>query len=188
MIANLLGGLALAGQQTAHTDDFGVSSTPIKLWLETPVGQAAETEFKRSLPQIGALSIEAYKADPSHYFASGLAAAKGEIEFATWLTAGENGGFECPTCGADHEWWLLKAEMGIYRNKDVFGGGADWLDDYDKRVFDHASSMAKPRNEPSQISALRELLGSLDPITHGLFTNFKSRVRCAQCGWFGQHP
>jgi len=188
MIANLMGGLALAGQQPAHADYSGVSCTRDSAWLETPVGQAAAEEFERSLPQIGALSIEAYMANPSHYFASGLAAAEGEVDFATWLTAGENGGFQCPTCGGDHEWWLLDAKMGIYRNDDVFGVGADWLDDYDKRVFEHANSIAKPRNEPSQISALRKRLGSPDPITHGLFTNFKSTVVCAHCGWVGQHP
>ena len=188
MIANLMGGLALAGQQPAHTECSGVSCTRDSTWLETPVGQAASEEFERSLPQIGALAIEAYKSYPSYYFASGLAAAEGEIDFATWLTLGENGSFQCPTCGGDHEWWLLEAKMGIYRNDDVFGAGADWLGDYDKRVFEHANSIARPRTEPSQISALRKQLGSLDPITDGLFTNFKSTVVCAHCGWVGQHP
>ena len=188
MIANLMGGLALAGQQPAYTDYSGVCCTSNNEWLETSVGQAAEEEFKRSLPQIGALSIEAYKAHPSHYFASGLAAAEGEVDFATWLTFGESGGFRCPTCNADHDWWLLGAEMGIYRNDDVFGLGADRLDDYGKREFKHANSIAKPRNEPSHISALRKQLGPLDPITDGLFINFMSTVVCAQCGWVGHHP
>ncbi|MEM9582673.1 MAG: hypothetical protein AAGA08_06125 [Pseudomonadota bacterium] len=188
MIANLMGGLALARQQPALSDYSGVSCTGENAWLETPVGQAAAEEFERSLPQIGALSIEAYKADPSHYFASGLAAAEGEVDFATWLTVGENGGFQCPTCDGDHEWWLLDAEMGIYRNDDISGLGADWLDDYEKREFKHANSIAKPRNEPSQISSFRKQLGSLDPITDGLFNNFKSTVVCAHCGWVGQYP
>ena len=188
MIANLMGGLALAGQQPAHTDCAGVSCAPGSAWLETQLGQAAAKEFEKSLPQIGALSVEAYKAHHSHYFASGLAAAKGEIDFAAWLTIGENGGFQCPICGGDHEWWLLDAKMGIYRNDDVFGAGADWLDDYDNRVHERANSIARPRNEPLQISAMRKQLGSLDPITDGLFSNFKSTVFCAHCGWLGQHP
>ena len=107
MIANLMGGLALAGKQPAHTDYSGVSCAPDSPWLETPVGKAAAKEFEKSLPQIGALSIEAYKVHPSPYFASGLAAAKGEIDFAEWLTFEENGGFQCPNCNGDHEWWLL---------------------------------------------------------------------------------
>lgn len=187
MIASLMGGLALAGQQPAHTDYYGVSCTSGNAWLETPAGQAVAEEFEMSLPQIGALSIEAYKADPSHYFASGLAATEAEVDFATWLTAGEYGGFQCPTCGGDNEWWLRDAELGIYRNNDVLSASVDWLDDYDKRAFEHANSIAKPRNEPSQISALRKQLGSLDPTTDGLFTNFRSTVVCAHCGWVGQH-
>ena len=188
MTANLLGGIALAGQQPAHTDYSGVSCTHDNAWLETPVGQAAAEEFKRSLPKIGALCIEAYKVDPSNYFASGLAAAKGEVDLATWLTIGENGGFQCPNCDGDHEWWLLNAEMGVYKNNDVFGAGADWLRDYDSKAFEHANSIAKPRTEPSHNSALRTELGPLDPITEGLFANFKSTVVCAHCGWVGQHP
>ena len=188
MIANLMAGLALAGQQPAHANDFGVSCAPDSAWLETQVGKAAAKEFEKNLPQIGALSVEAYKARPSHYFASGLAAAKGKIDFAMWLTIGENGGFQCPTCGGDHEWWLLDEKMGIYRNDDVYGAGANWLDDYDKRAFEHADSIASPRNEPSSILALRKQLGVLDPTTDGLFANFKSTVVCAHCGWVGQHP
>ncbi|QBF34211.1 hypothetical protein [Thalassococcus sp. S3] len=188
MIVNLLGGLALAGQQPAHSDYSGVSCTPGSPWLETPIGHAAAKEFEKSLPKIGALTIEAYKVRPSHYFASGLAAAKCEIDFATWLTFGENGGFQCPTCDGDHEWWLLDGKLGIYRNEDVFGTGADWLDDYDHRSFEHADSVAKPRTEPSQISALRAELGSLDPITEGLVKNYKSTVACAHCAWVGEHP
>lgn len=78
--------------------------------------------------------------------------------------------------------------MGIYRNDDVFGAGADWLDDYGNRVHERANSIARPRTEPLQISAMRKQLGSLDPITDGLFSNFKSTVFCAHCGWVGQHP
>ena len=186
MIAGLLGGLALAGQQPAHYS--GVSCTADSPWLKTQVGKAAAEEFKRSLAQIRILSVEAYKMHPYHDFASGLAAAEGEIEFAKWLETGENGGFQCPTCGGDHEWWLLDGKMGIYKNDDVFGLGADWLGDYDNRVFEHANSIAKPRTEPEHISVLRNELGSLDPITNALFANFKSTVVCAHCGWVGQHP
>jgi len=188
MIANLLGGLALAGQQPADSDNAGVSCRFGNEWLGTPVGQAAAEEFDRSLPQIAALSIEAYRTDPSQHFASGLAAAEGEVDFAEWLTSGENGCFQCPTCGGDHEWWLLDGKMGIYRNDDVYGVGADWRGDYAKRVFEHADSIARPRKQPSRNFALRKKLGSLDPITDGLFTNFKATVACAHCGWAGPHP
>ncbi|MDX8351883.1 hypothetical protein [Cognatiyoonia sp. IB215182] len=188
MIANLLGGIAMAGQQPAHADYSGVSCTPDSAWLETEVGKAAAKEFEKSLPRIAALSIESYREHPSHYFASGLAAAEGEIDFATWLTIGENGGFKCPTCCGDHQWWLLDTNMCIYKNDDVFGLGAKWLEDYDRRTFEHANSIARPQVELSQISALRAQLGSLDPITDGLFANFQSTVVCAHCGWVGQHP
>lgn len=188
MISNLLGGLALAGQQPAQVTCSGVSCAPDSTWVKTPIGQAAAAEFKNSLPQIGALSIEAYQADPSHYFASGLVAAEGELDFAEWLTVGENGGFQCPTCKGSHEWWLLDSEMGIYRNDDVFGMGANWLGDNKNKTFDNANSIAKPRTEPAKISALRSRLGPLDPITDGLFKNYKSTVVCAHCAWTGEHP
>ncbi len=188
MISSLLGGLALAGQQPAHVTYSGVSCTSDSAWVRTPIGQAAASVFKRSLPQIGALSIEAYKADPSSYFASGLAASEGEIDFAEWLSLGENGGFQCPTCNGDHEWWLLNTEMGIYRSDDVFGAGADLLGDYKKKTFENANSIAKPRNEPTKISALKFRLDPLDPITDALFKNYKSTVVCAHCGWTGEHP
>jgi len=123
MIANLMGGLALAGQKPAHITCSGVSCTSDNAWVQTPTGHVAAAEFRNSLPQIGALSREAYNADPSYYFASGLAAAEGEIDFAEWLTHGENGGFLCPACKGDHEWRLLDNEMGIYRNDDVQGRG-----------------------------------------------------------------
>ena len=188
MIANLLGGLALAGQQPAHTSYSGVSCAPDSPWLETPVGQAAATGFKNSLLQIGAFSVEAYKAHPSSYFASGLAAAEGEIDLAEWLTHEENGGFQCPTCSGDHEWWLLDTEMGIYRNDAVFGAGAGWLDDYGKKTFENANSIAQPRTQPQAITRLRSRLGPLDPITDALFKNYKATVVCAHCAWTGEHP
>ncbi len=162
MISSLLGGLALAGQQPAHVTYSGVSCAPDSTWVRTPIGQAVATGFKNSLPKISALSIEAYQADPSFYYASGLAAAEGEIDFAEWLTFGENGGFQCPICNGDHEWWLLDTGMGIYRNDDVFGAGADWLGDYEKKTFENANSIAKPRTEPSKISALKSRLGPLE--------------------------
>ncbi len=176
MITNLLGGLALAGQQPAHISCGGVSCASDNKWVRTPIGQAAATEFKNSLPQIGALSIEAFREDQSSYFASGLAAAEGEIDFAEWLTHGENGGFQCPTCNGEHEWWLLDTEMGIYRNNDIYGLGADWLDDYDKKTFENANSIAKPRTEPLEITGLKSRLGPLDPIIDALFQNYKSTL------------
>lgn len=133
MIANLLGGLALAGQQPANSNYSGVSCTPESAWLKTPIGKAAAAEFKNSLPQIGALSIKAFKAHPSSQFAFGLAAAEGQIDLAEWLAFGEEGGFQCPACNGNHEWWLLATEIGIYRNDDVFGYSEDLLDDHKKR-------------------------------------------------------
>lgn len=188
MISNLLGGLALASQQSAHVTCSGVSCAPDSEWIRTPIGQAAAAEFKHSLSQIGALCIEAYKAVPSSYFASGLAAAEGELDLAEWLTLGENGGFQCPSCSGDHEWWFLGTKMGVYRNDDIYGLGADWLDDYDKKTFENANSIATPRTEPKSISALKSKLGSLDPITDALFQNYESTVACAHCAWTGEHP
>ncbi|MEQ8366242.1 hypothetical protein [Roseovarius sp.] len=188
MIANLLGGLALAGHQPAHTSYSGVSCTPDSAWLKTPIGQAAASEFKNSLPQIGALSIKAFKAHPSSYFASGLAAAEGEIDLAEWLAHGENGGFQCPTCSGDHEWWLLGTEMGIYRNDDVFGYSEDLLADYKKKTFENANSIAKPRTQPQTITRLKSRLGPLDSTTDALFRNYKATVVCAHCAWTGEHP
>lgn len=188
MIANLLGGLALAGQQPAHVEYSGVSCRPDGAWIKTPMGQAAAKVFKNSLPQIGAFCVEAYQADPSFYFASGLAAAEGAVDLAEWLTFGENGGFQCPACQGHHEWWLLGAEMGIYRNEDVFGVGADWLDDYRNKSFENADSIAKPRTQPQEITGLRSRLGSLDPITDALLQNYRATIACAHCDWSGEHP
>jgi len=67
-------------------------------------------------------------------------------------------------------------------------GGADWLDDYDKKVFENADSIAKPRTEPLEIERLRSKLGPLDPITDALFRNYKSTVACAHCAWKGEYP
>ena len=78
--------------------------------------------------------------------------------------------------------------MGIYRNDDVFGMGANWLGDYKNKTFENANSIAKPRTEPAKISALRSRLGPLDPITDGLFKNYQSTVVCAHCAWTGEHP
>lgn len=186
MIANLLGGLALAGQQPAHSDYSDVSCSPGSPWLNTPLGKAAAKQFKESLPRICALSIAAYRAQPSYYFASGLAASEGEIDLAEWLTSGENGGFQCPSCGGDHEWWMLDGKMGIYRNDDIFGAGGDSLADYNKKAFENANSVAKPRPQPRSIKQLQNRLGTLDPVTEALFKNYKATVVCSHCAWTGK--
>jgi predicted RNA-binding Zn-ribbon protein involved in translation (DUF1610 family) len=98
-IALFLAGVALHGQLPRTSG--GVSLAPGDPWAETPTGRKAGQVFKDLLPEIARLCEVSYREDPNAWFASGMAAARGDLALAQRLETGELAVATCPQCGAE---------------------------------------------------------------------------------------
>ncbi len=178
-IALFLGGVALHGR-LPHTAG-GVSLAEGEDWAATPTGKRAAEALTAALPAIAALCEASYHDIQSTYYASGLAAALDHLQFASWLTFGENGGFVCPECGEDNEWLIFGDRLAVYR-------GPYSLEDWRNGQPDHATSIAEKVPVAPEALEVMERLSPLDPMTNALIDNYGALARCSFCDWQGSLP
>ncbi len=178
-LASFLGGVALSARMPSTSG--GVSLADGEPFAATPLGQRARAVFETCRAEIARLNIAAFAADPFTYFASGLAAAEGQVALASWLASGENSGFLCPSCGADSEWLLFGDDLAIYR-------GTYSRDDWYAGAPKTAHNIARRAPEPPEVTALRARLGPPDPTTQALLLNYRATATCPSCGWQGVIP
>jgi hypothetical protein len=98
-ISLFLGGVALHGQLPRTSG--GVSLAPGDPWAATPTGQRAGTVFRALLPEIARLCEISCREEPNALHASGMAAARGNLDLAARLEAHDGGSTICPACGGE---------------------------------------------------------------------------------------
>ena len=179
LIAAFLAGVALHAQLPRTSG--GVSLQPGDPFPETDLGQRATRIFQECLPDTARLCQSAFAADPFTFYASGVAAADGNLPLAAWLAAQENGAFLCPACQANCTWLLFGDDLAVYRDQYP-------LDDWHAGQPDTAAGIATKHPEPPEVTKLRTRLGPPDPTTNALLLNYRATVTCPACAWQGEIP
>ena len=92
-----LAGVALHAQLPRTSG--GVSLASGDPWAADATGQRATKVFLALLPDIARLCEQAYREEPNQWFASGMAAARGDLDFAQRLETLDGPSTLCPACG-----------------------------------------------------------------------------------------
>lgn len=178
-LAQFAGGVALNARLPSTSG--GVSLVENEGWAATSLGQKAAAAFATALPRIAELNTRAYKMEPSHYYASGVAAALGHIELACWLYWGENGGFLCPSCEQDNQWLMFGDIIAVY-------AGQFSLEDWKAGKPGAAASTAVLSQLTPETADVKSRLGPLDATTATLLSTHRAEMTCSSCGWSGIAP
>lgn len=173
VIAGFLAGVALAAQ--TRSTSGGVSLAEEEPWAETALGREASRVFRAALPDIARICAANYRVEPSHYLASGVAAALGHVSLAHLLASGEGGAVPCAGCDELHEWLVVGGRVAIYRGRCA-------LEDWKAGRPDHAASVVVPGEMRPEAREVADRLGPLDDITAPLLASYGASVPCAACG------